>query len=472
MTQPVARRDYSLTGTETERAADRSLVAAPWFRPRIDAGELQRLSERSNGRAALDTVAWLALLVGSGWLAVATAWSWWSIPAFALYGALYGGASDSRWHECGHGTAFRSRRLNDIVYVVASFMVLRGPTVWRWSHYRHHTDTIVVGRDAEIAFQRPPNLWRNALWFTGWWVIPLMVGRLVRHSMARLDPDAAELVPADDHRRVMWESRAFLAVLGLAAGGSLLAWTPLPIMLVGLPTVYGSWLMVFFGMTQHAGLREDVLDHRLNTRTVYMNPVFRFLYLNMNYHVEHHIFPTVPYRNLPALHRTVGDQLAPAVQGTLPAYRQIWSTLMRQRRDPTYEIPLDLPSPLEGDRPVDAGLDLWHRAADGEVDLGPLRDLVPGQISEVQLNGRPYVLYRLDRGSGTQPVVRLADGECTHQQVRLRDGVVVDGCLECPKHNGRFDADTGRAVGRPVTRDLGTYPVAIRNGRMWVRFDD
>ena len=48
--------------------------------------------------------------------------------------------------------------------------------------------------------------------------------------------------------------------------------TILPAMYVGLPTFYGGWLTIFFGLTQHAGLAEDVLDHRLNTRTVYMNP--------------------------------------------------------------------------------------------------------------------------------------------------------------------------------------------------------
>ena len=56
------------------------------------------------------------------------------------------------------------------------------------------------------------------------------------------------------------------------------------------------------GFTQHAGLAEDVLDHRLNCRTVYMNPVVRFLYWEMNYHVEHHMFPMVPYYNLKHLH--------------------------------------------------------------------------------------------------------------------------------------------------------------------------
>ena len=48
--------------------------------------------------------------------------------------------------------------MNDAIYQIASFMVLREPTVWRWSHTRHHTDTIIVGRDPEIAAPRPPEI--------------------------------------------------------------------------------------------------------------------------------------------------------------------------------------------------------------------------------------------------------------------------------------------------------------------------
>ena len=79
----------------------------------------------------------------------------------------------------------------------------------------------------------------------------------------------------------------------------------LPLMFIGLPTLYGSWLMPIYGYTQHAGLAENVLDHRLNCRTVYMNIINRYLYWNMNYHVEHHMFPLVPYHNLPKLHELV-----------------------------------------------------------------------------------------------------------------------------------------------------------------------
>ena len=75
---------------------------------------------------------------------------------------LYGSATDSRWHECGHGTAFKTRWMNDAVYQIACFMIMRKPTIWRWSHTRHHTDTIIVGRDPEIVALRPPDMSASA----------------------------------------------------------------------------------------------------------------------------------------------------------------------------------------------------------------------------------------------------------------------------------------------------------------------
>ena len=67
--------------------------------------------------------------------------------------------------------------------------------------------------------------------------------------------------------------------------------------------------MFMTGLIQHGGLAEDVLDHRLNSRTVYMNPISRWIYWNMNYHVEHHMFPMVPYHALPRLHELIKHDL-------------------------------------------------------------------------------------------------------------------------------------------------------------------
>ncbi len=112
----AAARDYGLTGADSLRAVEAGLAEAEWFRPPISAERLRELQARTNARAARDTVLWLALIAAFGYLAWRSLGSWWAVPAFAAYGALYGGAADSRWHECGHGTAFRTRWLNDAVY--------------------------------------------------------------------------------------------------------------------------------------------------------------------------------------------------------------------------------------------------------------------------------------------------------------------------------------------------------------------
>ena len=82
---------------------------------------------------------------------------------------------------------------------------------------------------------------------------------------------------------------------------------------------------------------------RLNSRTVYMNPIFRFLYWNMNYHVEHHMFPMIPYHALPRLHEAIKADCPPAYPNTLAAYREIFSALCRQMRDPAYFVKRELP---------------------------------------------------------------------------------------------------------------------------------
>ena len=115
-------------------------------------------------------------------------------------------------------------------------------------------------------------------------------------------------------------------------------------MLIGLPRIYGSWHMVMCGHLQHAGLADNVLDHRLNSRTVYMNPISRYIYWNMNYHVEHHMFPMVPYHALPRLHALIKDDL-PAANTSIPdAYVEVFRSLCQQCSNPAYYLHKTLPA--------------------------------------------------------------------------------------------------------------------------------
>jgi fatty acid desaturase len=338
------KRDYSLTGSESRTAVEKGLAGADWYRCDVPRKRLKELMQRKDGPAIRDTLLWLGLLAASGAGGYVFWATWWCVPFFLVYGVLWGSSSDSRWHECGHGTAFRTRWLNDAVYHLASFMIMREPTVWRWSHTRHHTDTIIVGRDPEIVATRPPDLVSILLNFFAIKNVPTAMARMLLHATGRLTADEATFIPELERPKMFVVARVWVLIYALVIGCALYLGSWLPLMYVGLPTMYGGWLSHFFGLTQHAGLAEDVTDHRLNSRTVYMNPVFRFLYWNMNYHVEHHIFPMVPYHALPALHREMlADTPAPAAS-TIAAYREIIPALLRQLKDRAWMPRRDLPA--------------------------------------------------------------------------------------------------------------------------------
>jgi fatty acid desaturase len=117
------------------------------------------------------------------------------------------------------------------------------------------------------------------------------------------------------------------------------------------PRLYGGFMAQLFNVTQHAGLQENVMDHRQNCRTFYTNPVFRFLYMNMNYHVEHHMFPMVPYHALPRLHERMKADTPIPYSSTWAAYKEILPALWRQRHEPEWFVERKLPTSAKAYRP-------------------------------------------------------------------------------------------------------------------------
>jgi fatty acid desaturase len=65
--------------------------------------------------------------------------------------------------------------------------------------------------------------------------------------------------------------------------------------------------------------------------------------MNMNYHVEHHMFPMVPFHALPRLHALIKDDLPRPNSGIIEAFREMWPALRRQIADEDYYIRRDLP---------------------------------------------------------------------------------------------------------------------------------
>lgn len=240
--------------------------------------------------------------------------------------------------------------MNDVVYHIASFQIMRNPINWRWSHARHHTDTLIVGRDPEIAWMHPINLVLKSLAFVGVYETYLSLVVLLRNAFGQLSDDERDYIPEAQWAGAIFWARVHIAIYLLVliatavlmangAGGA----SAIPILLIGGPRVYGCWHFVMTGLLQHGGLPENVLDHRLNSRTLYMNPISRWLYWNMNYHVEHHMFPMVPYYALPALHEEIKADLPEPNTSIWDAYREMMRAVMKQRKNPNYSLHRQLP---------------------------------------------------------------------------------------------------------------------------------
>ncbi|WP_395662585.1 fatty acid desaturase family protein [Aestuariivirga sp.] len=348
----VHMRDYSLTGPDGRLAVERGLAAAEWYHTDVPRKDMKALMQRSDMPAIRDTAIWLGLMVV---FAAAACWlypSLWSIPLLLAYGVLYGSASDSRWHECSHGTAFRTQWMNQWVYQIACFMIMRNPVTWRWSHTRHHTDTYIVGRDPEIAVMRPPVLFKLVLNTFGILDSFDAMTKMLRHAVTgSLTKDEQTYVPETEWAKAISVARVWFMIYAATIALAVFLQSWLPVLLVGTPRLYGAWHHIMTGLLQHGGLADNVLDHRMNSRTVYMNPISRFIYWNMNYHIEHHMFPMVPYHALPRLHALIKSDLPEPSSSQWAAYKEIFPAWRRQLQGQDYFLLRALPPTARPYRP-------------------------------------------------------------------------------------------------------------------------
>jgi len=336
-------RDYDLLGADAKSAEANGLVTEDWYRTPLDRKTMKALMKRADQPAIRDTIILFGLMITFAGTAIALMPSWWSVPFWLAYGVLYGSAMDSRWHECGHGTAFKTRWMSKAVYQVACFCMIRDPHCWKFSHVRHHSDTVIVGRDPEVAIMRPVVIAKMAANLFGLIDMWDGLGRMVRHATGRILPDEADYMEEAFFAQTIRTARIWIAIYAATLAAAVLLQSWIPVLLIGLPRLYGCWHMVLCGWLQHGGLADNVLDHRLNSRSVYMNPISRFVYWNMNYHVEHHMFPLVPYYKLPELHDACKFDFSAPNTSFLDAYAEMLPVLWRQRKDPDFHIRRPLP---------------------------------------------------------------------------------------------------------------------------------
>ncbi len=322
----------------------------PWYRTPLDRETLARLNARSDAKGLLQAAGFLALLAltGGAVLVAAARWPWWVTVLLVFLHGTVASFLTNAMHELVHRSVFRTQWLNSLFLRVFSFPGWLNFHHFRASHMRHHQHTLHPPDDLEVVL--PIRLTVTQFLETG--VLNIRGGidairNTVRLARGRFEGEwETRLFPASEPEsrrpivhwaRVLLAGHAGILVVSLAFG-----WWLVPLLTSFLP-FYGGWLFFLCNNTQHVGLKDNVADFRLCCRTFTVNPVVRFLYWQMNYHTEHHMYAAIPCYRLGALHRVIAHDLPPCPHGLRATWRDIGAILKIQRTDPSYQHLLPLP---------------------------------------------------------------------------------------------------------------------------------
>jgi fatty acid desaturase len=265
--------------------------------------DLQKLDKRYNWVILLHFAIWLA----AAWLSIAS-----DSVIISIVGYLIGGLSLSTLsvlaHEASHNLFTRNPKIDRWIEVLVSLPVLFSPTGYRIMHPLHHKYTREEGDPDNLEnITKSPALLRPLYVFVFFFAVYLYL----------------IMVPVNAIRRGNAEEKVTVIVefLGMAAI-VVMGWMFLPAkyMLEG-------WLFPLMVAGQIANVR-GIAEHGMttrgneltDTRTVATNPFLSFMICNINYHIEHHLYPGMPWYNLPKLHAMLKNDYVEAGSSVYTSY--------------------------------------------------------------------------------------------------------------------------------------------------------
>ncbi len=295
-----------------------------WYRTPIEPHALAALTKRSDWQGFSHIIAHMMLLTFTGSLAY---WCYLgqhfllALAVLLIHGTCY---SFLGWagagHELIHRTVFKTKVYNDFFLFLFAFLTWNNYVYFLASHVRHHKATVFDKLDGEV---RLPQSFRFSDW--GWALtfdFPACyraIRIVVENSFGIIKGEwGATLFPESDgvsRRKVIRCARIVLlghmalAISFVASGNGFL------LLVLTFAPFIAVWLNKVLALAQHFGMKSNVDDFRLNCRTVLLHPFLSFLYWQMNYHMEHHMYPGVPFYNLKRLRNKLEYNLPPSTEG-------------------------------------------------------------------------------------------------------------------------------------------------------------
>jgi fatty acid desaturase len=287
-----------------------------------DRKALMSLTARSDRKGLAQLGCHLCALLATGALVWSAGSTPWLLPAMLLHGIILVFLF-APLHESIHWTAFRSRRLNEVVAWTCGGLLLLPPDYFRAFHFAHHRHTQDPAHDPELASAKPGTLGAYLWHVSG---LPYWRERIVttiRHASGHVDEP---FIAVRQRPGIVREARLVLAIYLLAALASVALASPALLYLWVGPALLGQPLLRLYLLAEHTGcpLVANMLENSRTTRS--LAPLRRLAW-NMPYHAEHHAYPALPFHALPAAHRVLRASIAIQAPGYVAVQREILAAL-------------------------------------------------------------------------------------------------------------------------------------------------
>lgn len=219
-------------------------------------------------------------------------------------------------HEASHRLLFRKRLLNELVGFLCGLPVLIALSAFRVNHRLHHARRGSGAAPTEETLDFA--LFRN---------LPIYcLGILIKSFGFVTALPLIALVEAP--RRVRWR---MFGEYALIIGAVTLAVRTAPPQ--ALWHIWGLPLVITALLSQVRAVAEHGLTEKGNvftaSRTVRSGPVLEFLMCNINYHLEHHLFPTIPWYNLPRAHLVLKEEYRRTGASVFRSYRRFFTDFLK-----------------------------------------------------------------------------------------------------------------------------------------------
>ncbi len=243
-------------------------------------------------------------------------------------------------HECIHKTAFKNRKLNEFIGRFIGFLIFRSFLNARYRHMAHHTFTQHPEKDPDKV-EFPSSFFAYFKHITSITILVRIFDNLIRHALGKISDFEKEYIPSSEIKNLINETRFMFLGYFLFILISIIFGTNFFLVYWVLPRFLGEPVLRLVRMVEHTG-KDETADMINNTRTSFPSSLLRFLYWNMPFHIEHHLYANVPFYKLPEFHKLIKPHTSKKEPSILKVHFEILKLIWQNKKNKTKKTYLQI----------------------------------------------------------------------------------------------------------------------------------